>query len=226
MFSFGQQNEDNASGSVFSLTTRWTGLPVYRKEGRHLLHFGASFSTRNPFGNETRYRSRPEARSADFLTDTGEMQASGIKLFGLEFAMVQGPMWAQAEYIRSNVDAQLLGDPTFMGSYGQVGFFLTGESRPYRRNSGVFGRVQPERNWHKGNPFKKQNGGVWEVVGRISRVDLEDELIDGGILTDVSAALNWYPNSATRVQVNYIYASPKNEGAANIIVLRVGYSPW
>jgi phosphate-selective porin len=226
LFSFGQQNEDNASGSVFSLTTRWTGLPVYRNDGRHLLHFGASFSIRNPLGNDTRYRSRPEARSVDFLADTGAMAASGIKLMGLEFALVQGPMWAQAEYIQSDVDAQLIGDPTFRGSYGQVGCFLTGESRPYRNNSGVFGRVQPEQNWRKGNPFKKRNGGLWEVVGRLSRVDLTDELVDGGILTDVSAALNWYPNATTRVQLNYIYASPKNQGAANIFVLRVAYSPW
>jgi phosphate-selective porin OprO/OprP len=226
LFSFGQQNEDNASGSVFSLTTRLTGLPTYRKKGRHLLHFGLSLSTRSPLGSDTRYLARPEARFADPLLDTGQIQASGINLIGLEFAMVQGPMWAQAEYIRSSIDAELSGNPVFMGSYGQVGVFLTGESRPYRKNSGVFGRVQPEQNWRKGNPFRKRNGGIWEFAGRISRVDLTDELIDGGVLTDISAAVNWYPNSTTRVQFNYIYASPKNQGVVNVFLLRVGYSPW
>jgi phosphate-selective porin OprO/OprP len=226
LFSFGQKNEDNASSSVFSLTTRWTGLAKYSEQGRRLIHLGASFSTRNPLSNDTRYRSRPEARDVGFLVDTGELEASGVNLFGAEFAMVQGPVWVQAEYILSDVDAQLIGNPKFTGSYGQLGFFLTGESRPYRQNSGVFGRVEPEQNWRKGNPFKKRNGGVWEVVGRISHVDLEDELVNGGILTDISAALNWYPNATTRVQLNYIYASPKDEGSANIVVLRVAYSPW
>jgi phosphate-selective porin OprO/OprP len=226
IFSVGQTNDNNASGSALSLTGRFTYLPVYRNEGRDLIHVGVSLSSRSPRGGETRYRSRPEARFVDYLVDTGTMDVSQIKLIGLEFAAVRGPLWLQAEYIRSEAQAQNLDDPTFKGSYVQVGWFLTGESKSYRTNSGTFQRLRPLTKYTKGNPFKKRNGGAWELVGRLSRVDLTDGLVEGGELTDVSAALSWYINATSRVELNYIYASPKNQGSANIILLRVQYNPW
>jgi phosphate-selective porin OprO/OprP len=226
LFSFGHEKEGNASGSVLSLTGRLTYLPIYRDEGRDLLHLGLSLSTRSPTGSDTRYRSRPEARFVDFLVDTGTMDASNLSLMGLEFAGVRGPLWLQAEYIRTEVSAESVGDPVFRGSYVQVGWFLTGENRPYRTNSGTFDRPRPSTKYTKGNPFKKKNGGAWEVVGRLSRVDLSDGLVEGGELADISAALNWYINATTRIELNYIHARPKDQGAANILLFRVQYQPW
>ena len=226
LFSFGHQNDSNASGSVLSLTGRFTHLLVYRNEGRDLIHVGVSLSSRSPAGSDTRYRSRPEARFVQYLADTGTIDASQLTLVGLEFAAVRGPLWMQAEHIWTEVSAQLVGDPVFKGSYVQVGWFITGENRPYRKNSGTFQRLLPQTKYTKGNPFKKRNGGAWEIVGRLSRVDLNDALVEGGELVDVSAALNWYLNATTRVQLNYIYASPKNQGAANIFLLRLQYRPW
>jgi phosphate-selective porin OprO/OprP len=226
LFSWGKKDESNASNSLLSLTGRVTGLPMYREEGRRLLHVGASFSSRNPSSDDTRYRSRPEARFVDFLADTGNMAVSNLWLYGIEMATVQGPLWAQAEYIWTDVDAQLLGNPVFKGFYVQVGWFLTGNTKPYRRNSGVFDRLRPEENFRKGNPFNPKSGGAWELVGRISAVDLTDGEIEGGQLTDVSAALNWYISAATRLQFNYVRAIPKDRGAANIFLLRLQYNPW
>ena len=226
LFSFGHQNDANASGSVLSLTGRFTHLLAYRNEGRDLMHVGISLSSRSPTGSDTRYRSRPEARFVDYLVDTGTLDASQLTLVGLEFAAVRGPLWMQAEHIWTEVSAQLVGDPVFKGSYVQVGWFITGENRPYRKNSGIFQRLLPQTKYTKGNPFKKRNGGAWEIVGRLSRVDLNDGLVEGGEMTDVSAALNWYLNATTRVGLNYIYASPKNQGAANIFLLRLQYRPW
>ena len=226
IFSFGQNNDNNASNSALSLTGRGTYLLAYRNEGRDLLHVGLSLSSRSPSGGDMRYRSRPEARFVDYLVDTGNMQASSVKLVGLETAAVRGPMSLQAEYIRSKVSAQSLDNPTFSGTYVQVGWFLTGESKPYRTNSGTFDRLRPLTKYTKGNPFKKRNGGAWELVGRFSRIDLTDGLVEGGEMTDISAALSWYINATSRVELNYIYASPKNHGSANIILLRVQYNPW
>jgi phosphate-selective porin OprO/OprP len=173
-----------------------------------------------------RYHSRPEARFIDYLIDTDYFDASHIRLIGAEFATVRGPLWLAAEYIRSDVSAQLLGDPNFDGYYVQVGRFLTGESRPYRTNSGTFDRLRPRLKYGGGNPFKKQNGGAWEVVGRISSADLSSGEIAGGRLTDLSASLNWYPNATSRVQLNYVHARPKDRGAANILLLRIQFQPW
>jgi len=226
IFSFGHSNDSNASTSTLSLTGRATFRPFYRNEGRDLMHFGLSLSSRSPSGGDLRYRSRPEARFVDYLVDTGAIEASHSTLVGLEYAAVRGPLWLTAEHVRSYVSAQLAGDPTFKGSYVKVGWFLTGESKQYRANSGIFGRERPLNKYTGGNPFKKKNGGAWELVGRLSRIDLTDGLVDGGELTDVSGALSWYINATTRVELNYVYASPKYHGVANIFLLRVQYQPW
>jgi phosphate-selective porin len=226
IFSFGRQTESNASGSLLSLTGRVTLLPLYRDEGRKLIHVGASLSSRSPQGGDTQYRSRPEARFVSFLADTGKIDASHITLWGIEAAAVHGPWWMAAEIIRSEVSAQLVDNPTFGGSYVQVGWFVTGESRPYRTNSGIFDRVRPTKKYKGGNPFKKKNGGAWEVAGRVSSIDLTDGLVEGGDLTDYSASLSWYPNATTRIELNYILASPKNRGTANIFLLRLQFQPW
>ena len=226
IFSVGHSNDSNASNSTLSLTGRATFRPFFREGGRNFIHFGLSLSSRSPSGGDVQYRSRPEARFVDYLVDTGPFSASHTTLVGLEFAVVRGPLWVAAEHIRSKISAQLSDDPVFKGSYVKVGWFLTGESRNYRADSGVFVRERPLNKYKGGNPFKKKNGGAWEVSGRLSRVDLTDGLIDGGELTDVSGSLNWYLNATTRVELNYIYASPKNQGAANIFLLRVQYQPW
>lgn len=226
LFSLGQTNDNNASNSRLSLTGRATYLPVYREEGRHLLHVGMSLSSRSPIGGDTRYRSRPEARFVDYLVDTESIEASQITLWGLETAFVSGPLWIAAEVVQSRVSAQLAGDPRFHGSYLQVGWFLSGESRPYRANSGTFDRLRPRTKYAGGNPFRTKNGGAWEIAGRLSRVDLTDGAVRGGILADFTAALSWYPNATTRVSLNYVRARPKNRGTANIGLLRVQFQPW
>ena len=160
------------------------------------------------------------------LVDTGAIDASHLTLVGVEFATIQGPLWVAAEHIRSDVSAQLVGDPTFKGSYVQVGWFLTGESRPYRINSATWDRGRPAAKFGGRKPFKKGNFGALEVVGRLSTIDLNDGLVEGGQLTDFSASLNWYLNATTSFRLNYIYASPQNQGSANIFLLRVQYRPW
>ena len=226
LFSVGKSSDKNANTSLLSLTGRVTYLPVYEDEGRHLVHIGASVSSRAPTGSDIQYRTRPEARYVDYLVDTGSFEASHVTMWGLEFAAVNGPFWMTAEYIRSKVSAQLLGNPAFDGSYVQFGWFPTGESRPYRTNSGTFDRVLPDKKYSGGNPFTKKNGGAWGLAARISTVDLTDGLVEGGELTDYTAALSWYANATTRVELNYIYADPKNRGSANIVLLRLQYLPW
>lgn len=226
IFSIGSNNEKNASNSLLSLTGRFTYLPIYRDEGRKLIHVGLAVSSRSPTGSDIRYRARPEARYVDFLVDTGSFSASHQTLLGLEAATVSGPLWATAEYIRSDTSAELVGNPTFQGGYVQVGWFISGETKPYRTNSGTFDRVLPHHKYDGGNPFKKTGAGAWEVAGRISYLDLDDGLIEGGELADFSASLNWYLNATVRVALNYVHARPRDRGSANIVILRVQYNPW
>lgn len=224
-FSFGSQNEENASSSTLSVTGRITGLPVWQDEGRHLVHVGLAFSSRNPKSNEARYFSRPEARFVEIVADTGDIEAGAIRLFGAEAAMVQGPLWLQSELIYSEVASSDYGDLGFWGGYIQAGYFLTGEVRPYNRAEGKFDRVYPRGEYEGGVPLRRSNGGAFEVVGRISNLDLNDNGIDGGKVFDLSAGLNWYANATSKVMLNYIRSRVDGVGKANIILLRYQYRP-
>ena len=225
-FSFGQQNEANASNSVLSVTARVTGLPIYRDDGRRLLHVGGSFSIRNPGSGDTQYRSRPEARFVDFLVDTGELDAGSIRLYGIEAVGIRGPLSWQAEVIASQVDGTSAGDLMFWGSYVQVGYFLTGEHRTYDKELAVFSRVAPKDEAEGLRPFKKGGlGGAFELVGRISNVDLDDGGVEGGQMTDLSFGLNWYLSPTSVVKLNYIYSDVKDRGHANILLLRYQFRP-
>ncbi len=225
-FTFGQENEANSSNSVLSVTTRVTGLPVYRDDGRRLLHFGASFSTRDPGSGSTQYRSRPEARFVDFFVDTGNIDAARIQLHGIEAVGVHGPFSVQTEVIATQLERTQDGDLMFWGSYVQVAYFLTGEHRTYDKELAVFSRTAPKEEHRRGLPFNKGGlGGAIELTGRISTVDLDDGEIRGGRMTDLSFGVNWYLSQTSLVKFNYIHSDVKDVGKANILLLRYQFRP-
>jgi phosphate-selective porin OprO/OprP len=225
-FSFGQQNETNSSNSVLSVTARMTGLPVYRDNGRQLVHLGASYSTRDPGTGDTQYRSRPEARFVDFFVDTGNINAGRIQLYGIEAVGVRGPFSLQSEVIASRVQGTGVSDLLLWGGYVEVGYFLTGEHRTYDKELAVFSRVAPKEEIRGINPFKKGGlGGALELTGRYSTVDLDDGEIHGGSMTDLGLGVNWYLSTTSAVKFNYIYSDVKDVGHANIFVLRYQFRP-
>jgi phosphate-selective porin OprO/OprP len=222
-FSFGQQNEDNSSNSVLSVTGRLTGLPVYRDDGRTLLHLGISLSSRTPKGSSTRYRSRPEARFVEFFVDTGDLDASRIRLGGLEVAAMRGPVSVQAEVIGSRLEGNQAGDLFFWGTYAEVGWFLTGDHRVYDEQLGVFSRVMPTR--ERKALFGKGGGGALELTGRVSYLDLDDRAIEGGRMINLTFGVNWYLTQTSAIRFNYIRSDVKDRGRANILLLRYQFRP-
>jgi phosphate-selective porin OprO and OprP len=223
-FSWGRETSDNASTSVLSLTGRFGFQPVARHDGGTIFHAGISFSSRTPTGDEVRYEARPEARFVRPFADTGNVPSSHNTLVGLEAAWKNGSMWAQAEWIRANVDSSEGGSPHFDGIAIQTGYFLTGLSRPWDNLLGVWGRVRPEQSYHWGNPFKKSSGGVWEVAARYSTVDLTDGHVQGGVVRDITVGVNWYPSTTIKLQFNWIHSRVEDTGYANIWVLRYQYA--
>ena len=101
---------------------------------------------------------------------------------GLEAAYAAGPLHLQGEYVLSDNAG------TDLSGYNlQVGWILTGETRPYSK--GIFKKVDPS-----------SASGAWEVVARYESGDIEL----GN--TDASAwgvGLNWYANKYTRLGINY-----------------------
>jgi phosphate-selective porin OprO/OprP len=223
-FSWGRETDDNASSSLLSLTGRFGFHPVHRNDGTHTLHLGISLSSRAPTSDRVRYEARPEARFVRPFADTGDVPSTRNLLVGLEAAWRKDSTWAQAEWIRANVKTDIGGDPHFDGFAIQVGQFLTGMSRPWDALFGVWGRVRPDEKYRGGNPFKKTNGGEWEVAARYSTVDLDDGLVEGGTIRDLTAGVNWYPSTMTKVQFNWVHSRVEDVGYANIWVLRFQYA--
>lgn len=226
-FSFGQGNEANASQSTLSLTSRVSALPIYREDGRRVLHFGASYSTRDPRSGSVRYRSRPEARFADFLVDTGDIEAGRIQLLGVEALGMAGPLHVQAEAVMSSLQQTEYGDLELWGFYVEAGWFITGEHRAYDRELGGFSRMVPATEFHGGlgGLFRGRRGGALEVVGRLSKVDLNDGELRGGELTNLSLGFNWYWSATSIVKLNYISSSVEDRGRVHIVLLRYQYRP-
>jgi phosphate-selective porin OprO/OprP len=203
---------DGDEDQGYQITGRVTGLPLYKDEGRKLIHVGLAYSLRNPDGARPNYGVRPESRLALFRTVNPDnlpvsfrlrdARADDIDLLGAELAGVYGPFSLQGEYVHSAVDTTFGGDVDFAGYYAQASYFLTGEHRPYRNDSGVFDRVVPNRNFG----FKPTDGyGAWELTARYSFADVQDGPIHGGEHASYTLGVNWYLNPNARITVNYVH---------------------
>lgn len=164
----------------------------------------------NPAGSGARYRTRPEARSTSRWLNTGNiLGAEANHLIGLEAAFNVGSFNFTGEYQRVNVDRQDLAgeDVAFDGYYAQVSYFLTGEHRAWNRRNGTLARTTPLENFFmvKDCDGNLQSGwGAWEIAARYSHADLSDFDILGGEGESLTIGMNWYWNSRSRMQFNYI----------------------
>ncbi|MEA3347228.1 MAG: porin, partial [Candidatus Auribacterota bacterium] len=210
----------NASSNEWNITGRITGLPWYEDGGKKLLHLGAAYSWRAPH-KTVRYRERPESHMVARFVDTGSFPAKNLSLVGLEGALVYGPFHAEGELIQSFVN-RTNGVNNFYSGYVQAGFFLTGEHRSYKNKAGVFSRTKPKNNF---NIVKLIDGdyksiGAWELAARWSGIDLNNHDIEGGIMNDTTAGLNWYLNPNMRIMSNYIHSNRNGIGYADIYQMR------
>jgi phosphate-selective porin OprO/OprP len=197
----------NSADGAYAGTMRLTGIPWSEEENGGLIHIGGAVSHRNP-GSEIGYGSRPSSHLAPELVGV-EGTAESVNLFEGEGAFCYGPFRAQGEYVMSSIDADEAGDPAFQGYYVYASALLTGEKYRYKKSEAVFEHVEPKAHF-------RQDGtgiGAWEAGVRYSVLDLNDQEVYGGKLTDFTVGLNWYLASNTRIQFNYVYSSVEDAGA-------------
>jgi phosphate-selective porin OprO/OprP len=225
---------------------RVTWLPWYEDEGKDYLHLGAAYNHVAPGGRVARFRSIPEyfigAQQGDlplgtsgqaipgpydgvsFFVDTKGFAVNHYNLVGTELLWVTGPLSFQSEWMTMMATRDNGESAIFPSIYGQVGYFLTGEHRPYLRKSGAIDRVKPLRPLAYRCEDQEPGLGAWEVAGRWSYIDLNSRDIQGGRLNDMTLGLNWYLNAYAKVQFNYIRAfldNPiHNDSITNIYGLR------
>ncbi len=211
---------DNVGNNIgkqdkYNITGRLWGTPIFEPENNTVVHLGAAYSYRNPQNKIYSLGVRPEAHLAQKYLKTGVfMDVDNSQLLQAEIAYVGGPFSAIAEVIHSQINRTDSPDFIYTAYYIMGSYFLTGESKPYK-TTGKLSRINPKKNFGNGG------AGAWEIGLRYSAMDLNKENVAAGRLDNISFALNWYLNPATRIMTNYIFVNMKNVDVANIIQMRI-----
>jgi phosphate-selective porin OprO/OprP len=208
------------SGQIYA--GRVTGLAVEAESGRRMLHLGASAAYRQAPNGSFEVKSRPEVYEARDFVNTGPFPARHSTSIGGELAAVEGPVTVSAEYTSTPISSPETGNPHFSGYYVAAAWVLTGETRPYNHEVGVFEAIRPAA------PFSFKHGGpgAWEVATRYSSIDLTSGAVQGGKFDRLSGALSWYPTSQFRFEFNYGYGRLNRagvEGQTNFYQLRLQF---
>jgi phosphate-selective porin OprO and OprP len=198
------QNKDDDNIAV---TGRVNGAVI--QDGNKLVRLGVAFSHRRV--DSLKYKASPESHLAPAMIKMG-IATETVNLVGTELVTVLGPFSLQAEGIASYADVAGESDP-LLGYYAVIGYMLTGESKSYGA-SGTLGRVVPEHN------FGKDGFGAWELLVRYSAVDFDGAGANAGVLTAISAGVNWTLNPKSRVMLNYVYGDHDTKGAASAVQMR------
>jgi phosphate-selective porin OprO/OprP len=194
---YGDAFSEEQSFSTYDrqLVGRLAWLPTFRERTR--LHLGMSLRYGKPDDGLLRLRSRPENFIAPYFVDTEQFPADNTKMVGVEAYYRPGPLLVGTEYFVQKVKAPDSGDPTFHGGDVVVSWLATGETRAYNTRGGFFNQVSPARTVFEGGP------GAWELVGRVSYVDLDSGVIRGGRFWRVTPMVNWYLSDQLRLEFAY-----------------------
>jgi phosphate-selective porin OprO and OprP len=221
MFGSGVEFERNVEEG-YSLAGRGTFAPYLN--GTDFVHLGAAVNYRKNSKNVAddyyeplRLRTREGMRVIDARL-VGRDDLQGVEDFtryGLEFAAGKGSWWVQSEYIRVDLDL----DPTRVapgetfnvnessitqdGWYFYTGYYLTGETKPYRAFGGDFANLRPNANF---NP-SLNNWGAFEVAFGYSVADSREHTRVGrGQKQDrYVLGLNWFLTPEAMFKFNVIY---------------------
>lgn len=203
-----------ADSGGYGLVTRLTKVAAEWGEDR-LFHVGFDYSYANPgrglvqivSTNEVFVGQNPNLGPAGLsvlpidavppFVNTGVVPTDAIQFFNFESALAMGRMAIQSEVRWIHLNQAAGGSARLPGAYAQVRYMLTGEKIPYSREGGVFGRVVPSN---------ECGNGAWEVLARISHLDLNDATITGRRLTDFTVGCNCYWNKFTKFQFNWIHS--------------------
>ena len=210
-----------------------------------MLHFGANYQHRE-FQSNTQnfqYRNRPFVQTTDIrFVDTGSVAAEGDNVFGVEFAGLFKSLHfaSEAQWVKTNVvtpAAVLTGtdsvagatrfadDAGFFSAYGEIGYWLTGETRGYK--NGAWDRTKVL------NGFDKGGWGAFGVNARYDYLDLRDRVaagttpansfaapnfINGGKQTGYLLSLIWQPIDYVRFIAQYTRADVEGGPRAAAVV--------
>jgi phosphate-selective porin OprO/OprP len=166
--------------------------------GTTQLHFGASAHRRDngDLSGTTRYRQRPLLHATDLrFVGTPALRVTEESDFGLEAAMIRGPLHVTGEAHWLKADSAAGPGPALFGGYAEIGYFLTGETRGYR--GARWDRTRVRRSIEEGG------FGAVQVNLRYDYLDLDSGAVRGGTQNGLQASLIWIPTDHVRFMLNY-----------------------
>ena len=193
---------DSFSDNATQYVGRATWLPLLSSNESTLLHLGVGLRhSDSKEGFKT--QSGPEFNSAPDYVATGSFLPDETNTYQSELSLRSGPFWLHGEYVRTDLDAPELGDPSIDGYHVTASWILTGEVRPYNKRVGIFKPIPVART-------VEQNGwGAWEVSARFSNLDMSEVPDpagkDAGDMDVWSLGLNWWLTPYMNFNVNYRY---------------------
>ena len=216
-----------SSDGGYGSSERFTWVPSWECDGKNYLHLGVGHFFNAPPGDTVNFRTIPEffvgangpgavgtsgqavpggSNGTPFFVATGNLNVPYYNVLGSELLWVRGPVSLQSEAMVNLVNQGGGSTAVLPGAYAQMGYFLTGEHRPYDRKTGAIDRVIPKSNLGYDGKSCQTGHGAWEVAGRWSYLDLNDSAIRGGTIMDYTAGVNWYWNPYTKMVFNYVHA--------------------
>jgi len=211
----GNDLSNNRSGE-YNFTGRVAGRPWVDEDAHRYLHLGMAGSLRAPSDDLVQYRSRPEMHLAPRFVDTGVLNADEVKLLELDSGFVAGPFWVFGDYYDVTTDRVDASSVRFSAWQLMAGFFLTGESKPYKTTNSTFDRIKPKSN------FDGKGGlGAWELAARWSNLNLNDKDVEGGELDTWTVGIGWYLNPNTRWMLDFVHTDQQDlDVSINGIMMR------
>ena len=210
---------DKIANNNINITSRVTYLAI--NDGDKILHLGVANSKRKNDNKTYSFSSRAENHLGNKLMNVEfNNQVKDINIIAGEIAYVDGSLSLQVEALQTNINTEtgqwnMPSDHEIISYYGQVSYFLTGESRSYKSSIAGFDRVNPKNN------YGKNGWGAWEIAARFSAIDMQEN----GSLEDITIGLNWYLNPNTKIMFNYVKGEMVNElgeiTIENAVMMRV-----
>ena len=181
--------EDNEyRRDTYALTGRFVFTPWEHE--KRILHIGVAGSFRDFNGEDYKIKTHAEVHTAEEIVRSVEIPADEVQLYGLELVSIFGPFSIQAEHMSANIKASAGNDASYEGYYIQGSYFLTGETRSYKK--GAFKSTKPLHTY-----------GALELLFRYSFLDAEDNN-NGVRVSNFTLGANYYLNKWIRLMANYI----------------------
>ena len=117
--------------------------------------------------------------------------------YNLEAYWRNGPYMLGFEYIGTDVDSRLSGNPFFSGYHVTGSWAISGESRAYRKRSGTFDPLPVAK------PVNQGGWGAGELAFRYLNTDFTDGTVDGGEMDVLSLGVNWWFTRSAHLGLNY-----------------------